>query len=704
MPTHGNNREKIVRPSILAPLFAPITNLPGIGQRFARPLEKLCGPTIRDLAFHLPSGLIDRRKGEDINSVKSGEIATLLLSVEKHAKPRTTRQPYKVYCQTDTHAVTLTFFNVKGDYLLRALPIGEKRAVSGRLERYEGELTIVHPDYMAPASDLEKLRAIEPSYPLTAGISAKTLRKAIDFCLARLPDLPEWIDADFKARKGWRDWRESLLSAHHPMIEADLEKGTPIRSRLAYDELLGAQLALALMRVHSGNSAGQSTKGTGALIAKVRAALPYRLTPSQERALSDIAADMESPQPMARLLQGDVGSGKTIVAFLAMLTAVEAGGQAALLAPTEILARQHFKTLAPLAEKVGIEIAIVTGKDKAKARQAALRDLADGKIKLAVGTHALVQGDVLFQDLRLAIIDEQQRFGVAQRMALIGKGRGVDLLVTTATPIPRTLLLSAYGDIDVSRLSEKPAGRLPIDTRVMAADRLEEVVASLKRALDTGERIYWVCPLIEESEVSDAAAAEARARMLQAHFGNRVGLVHGRQKPAERDKIVADFATGAISLLVATTIIEVGIDVPEASVMVIEHAERFGLAQLHQLRGRIGRSNRRSFCLLLYQGPLSEIARARLDIMRQTNDGFVIAEEDLRLRGGGEILGHRQSGLPEFRFADLTRHGELLAAARDDAKLILARDPGLKTKRGEALRVLLYLLGKDQDVKTLRSG
>jgi ATP-dependent DNA helicase RecG len=505
-------------------------------------------------------------------------------------------------------------------------------------------------------------------------------------------------------REVWPDWRAALVSLHNPEALTDLAPQAKPRMRLAYDELLANQLALAMVRQHNRSLAGRASLGDGRLRDLVLRALPYQLTSSQQLAISEIAADMATDNRMLRLLQGDVGSGKTVVALLAMLIAVEAGGQAALLAPTDILARQHFAGLQPLAAAAGIELALLTGRDKGKAREALLARFAVGEIKLVVGTHALVQEDVEFADLRLAVVDEQHRFGVQQRVALAAKGRGVDLLVLTATPIPRTLMLTGYGDIDVSRLTEKPPGRQPITTRTLPIDRLDEVIEGVRRAIAGGARVYWVCPLVDESELVDLAAATERHRHLQQIFGNAVGLVHGKQKAAERDQTMAAFAAGDIQILVATTVIEVGVNVPEATVMVVEHAERFGLAQLHQLRGRVGRGTGKSSCLLLYQGPLGEVAKARLSILRESEDGFRIAEEDLRLRGGGELLGNRQSGLPEFRLADLAAHGELLAMARDDSKLILERDPNLLSPRGEALRTLLYLFQRDAMIKTLRSG
>jgi ATP-dependent DNA helicase RecG len=693
-----------VRPEILFPLFAPVTSLPGVGPRLGKLMAKLAGDKVVSLCWHLPSSLIDRRLAPKLADAPEGAIVTLTLVVDGHVKPGNLRQPYKVRCRDETGFIHLVFFNARPDYLLTALPVGETRVVSGRVNRFEAELQMTHPDYIVPLTELQSLQKVEPVYPLTAGLTPKVLGKAIREALARAPELPEWIDPAYLKRQGWAPWRASLQTAHQPEGESDLALDTPARQRLAFDELLANQLALALVRARQRRLAGRRIVGSGRLQAKAIAALPFALTPSQKRSVTEIQADMASETRMLRLLQGDVGSGKTVVALLAMLTAAEAGCQAALLAPTEILARQHFATIEPLAAAAGVKVGLLTGSDKAKARETILSGLATGETALAVGTHALFQEEVEFRDLGLAVIDEQHRFGVHQRMTLAAKGQGTDVLVMTATPIPRTLMMTAYGDLDVSRLLEKPAGRQPIDTRALPIERLDEVVTAVDRAVRTGARVYWVCPLVEESEAVDLAAAAERHAHLEQRFGARVGLVHGRMKTAEKDKVMGDFAAGDRQILVATTVIEVGVDVPAATVMVIEHAERFGLAQLHQLRGRVGRGSQRSTCLLLYQPPLGETAKARLNILRETDDGFRIAEEDLRLRGAGELLGTRQSGMPEFHLADLATHGDLLAAARDDARLILERDPELSNPRGNALRTLLYLFERDAAVKTLRSG
>ncbi len=693
-----------MRPEILFPLFAPVTTLAGVGPRIAKAIEKIAGPHVVNLLWHLPSSVIDRRFAPKVADAPAGAVATMTVQVDYHVPPRNRRLPYKVHCSDDSGELELVFFHARPDYLTKILPEGETRVVSGKVEHYQGRIQITHPDHIAEPAEARRLQSVEPVYPLTAGLTPNPLGRAIRAAVERAPDLPEWNDAAWMKRQGWPGWREALGTAHAPKSAADIEPDTVARQRLAYDELLASQLAVALVRARQRRLAGREIKGDGKTMERVLASLPFTLTPSQRHALIEITADMAGPHRMLRILQGDVGSGKTVVAFLAMVQAVEAGAQAALMAPTEVLARQHFATIEPLAEACGLNAVLLTGRDKGKARTAALAALASGEISIAIGTHALFQQDIVFRDLAFAVIDEQHRFGVHQRMMLAAKGRETDVLVMTATPIPRTLMLACYGDLDASRLTDKPAGRGPVDTRVLPLDRLDQVVERLERAIAGGARIFWVCPLVDESEAVDLAAATDRHAHLKQRFEGRVGLIHGRMKGPEKDRTMAAFAAGEIDILVATTVIEVGVDVPEATVMVVEHAERFGLAQLHQLRGRVGRSSRPSSCLLLYAPPLTETARARLNILRETDDGFRIAEEDLRLRGAGELLGTRQSGLPVFRLANIAVHGQLMTVAGDDARLIVERDPELASPRGEALRTLLYLFERDAVVGTLRSG
>ncbi len=697
-----------MRPAVLFPLFADVTSLPGIGPRFGKLIAKLAGAKVVDLLWHRPVGLVDRRFQPSIADAPEGRICTLKVRVDEHVPPPNPRRPYRVLARDSSGTVELVFFHAKGDWLTKALPIGEVRLVSGRVERFQGRVQMAHPDRIVGEDQADELLKLEPTYPLTAGLPAGTLRKAIELAVDRAPELPEWMNGPLKEQRGWPGWRQAIGFIHGPSGQGDLEPTAPGRVRLAYDELLSNQLALALMRAHQKKQAGRRTKGDGRIRARILKALPYSLTRSQVEADAEIAGDMADDKRMLRLLQGDVGSGKTVVALLAMISAVEAGSQAALMAPTEILARQHFATIEPLARAAGVPVALLTGRDKGKKRDEILAGFENGSIPLAVGTHALVQDGVAFRDLALAVVDEQHRFGVDQRVELSSKGKAVDVLAMTATPIPRTLMLAAYGDLDVSRLTEKPAGRKPVDTRTVPLDRLSEVIDAVGRAMTAGGQVFWVCPLIEDnpdSPMDETAAAEVRHAELAARFGaDRVALVHGRLKAAEKDKAMGAFSEGVAKLLVATTVIEVGVDVPAATVMVIEHAERFGLAQLHQLRGRIGRGDKPATCLLLYQTPLGEAAKARLATLRETDDGFRIAEEDLKLRGAGEVLGKRQSGMPEFRTADLEVHSDLLPVAADDVKLILAKDPELESERGKALRTLLYLFEQDTAVRYLRSG
>ena len=705
-----------MRPPLLNPLFAGAAALKGIGQKIDKLLAAFLRPAhgtpseqtrIIDLLFHLPSGIVDRRFRPKIADMPRDGVVTVEAIVAEHRPPPpfNKRLPYRVDLYDGSGMMTLVFFHAYADSLLRQLPQGETRFVSGKIEWFKDEAQMPHPDHILSREEFEKMPLLEPVYPLTEGLSGKLLAKAIRGALEKLPELPEWQDGAFQQRQQWPGFVQALRTLHHPETPTAIGPESHARRRLAYDELLANQLALTLVRTSMKRAAGRKLPGTGSLREKLIRTLPYSLTNAQTVAVGEILKDMASPDRMLRLLQGDVGSGKTVVALLALAAAIESGAQGALMVPTEILARQHYATLTKLCEPAGISVALLTGRDKGRGRDETLARVLSGNVQLVIGTHALFQEEVAFHDLGLVVIDEQHRFGVHQRLALQAKSGGAtDLLVMTATPIPRTLALTVYGDMDVSKLNEKPAGRLPIDTRVLPMSRLDEVVGGLRRSLAQGNRAYWVCPLVEESEVVDLAAAEDRFEQLAMQFKGQVGLVHGRMRGPDKDKAMTDFKSGALQLLVSTTVIEVGVDVPEATVMVIENAERFGLAQLHQLRGRVGRGSGKSSCLLIYQEPLGETAKARLSIMRETEDGFRIAEEDLRLRGAGELLGTRQSGLPLFRMADLSVDGDLLAAARDDAQLILNRDPQLATPRGEALRVLLYLFEREEAIRLLSAG
>ena len=699
-----------MRPPLLNPLFAPIASLAGVGPKqdrlFRYLLDRETTPRIIDLLFHLPASVIDRRARPKIRDAIPGTVVTLEVTVDRHrpVPGRNPRAPHLVYAGDDTGDVVLTYFRAQPGYVEKLLPVGSKRYVSGTLQMFDGMPQIVHPDRVVDEAGFAKLSGIDPVYPLTQGLALGSLRRAVTQALKKLPALPEWISPEVIRRCKFPPIAEALDRVHMPVDPTDILPEGPFWSRLAFDELLAGQLALALVRAQLRRPAGNRHTGDGHFRSKIIDALPYALTVSQREAIAAITDDLHQPVRMLRLLQGDVGSGKTVVALLAAAAVVEAGKQAALMAPTEILARQHIKTIAPLAERAGLRVAILTGREKGKERRDILARLADGEIDLLVGTHALIQDDVIFRSLALAVVDEQHRFGVRERLALTAKGEAVDVLVLSATPIPRTLVLTYFGDMDVSELREKPAGRQPIDTRAVPNSRLTEVTDAVGRALRAGKRVYWICPLVEESETVDLTDAAQRFESLRTRFGEKVGLVHGKMRGSEKDQVMAQFANGEIGLLVATTVVEVGVDVPAASIMVIENAERFGLAQLHQLRGRIGRGSEASTCLLLYKEPLNEISTARLKVIRETTDGFRIAEEDLKLRGEGDVLGIRQSGLPGYRIARSAVHAQLIVQARDEALRIMKDDPHLNGARGQALRCLLYLFERDEALPLIGAG
>jgi ATP-dependent DNA helicase RecG len=699
-----------MRPSLLDPLFAPASALPGIGPKNAKLFDRLLGKPqgarVVDVLFHLPYATLDRRARPKIRDAVPDTIVTIEAKVTEHHEPPNARSraPFKVLVEDDTGDVELVFFLANHAWVRSRLPLGAIRWISGKLELWDGRRQIVHPDRVMDAEELARLPAVEPVYGLTEGLYQRTVARAADGALKRLPRLPEWIGNEALDRLKLPRFDEALAAMHRPGAPADIDPTSSAATRLAYDELLANQLALLLVRARMRAIAGRAHVASGDLGRRLEAGLTFSLTLAQRQAVDEIRADLRAEKRMIRLLQGDVGSGKTVVALLAMTEVVEAGRQAAMMAPTEVLARQHYERMAPLAEKAGLRMALMTGRDRVSERRDTLAALASGAIDIAVGTHALVQESVVFADLGLAVVDEQHRFGVRQRLALAFKGQAVDLLVMTATPIPRSLVLAYFGDMDVSALREKPPGRQPIDTRGMPIERTAEVIAGLSRALASGGRAYWICPMVEESETLDVAAAEDRAEALRAIFGDAVGLVHGRMGGPEKDAAMERFQRGQTKVLVATTVVEVGVDVSEATIMIVEHAERFGLAQLHQLRGRVGRGSGRSSCVLLYRGPLGETARARLETLRATEDGFRIAEEDLRLRGEGDVLGSRQAGAPGFRFARLDVHSGLLAKAREEAQAALRRSERLTGDENRGRRLLLYLFERDEAAKLIEAG
>jgi len=693
------------RPEVLWPLFGRLDRLDGIGPKSAEALanahiEKPC-----DLLFTLPHSGVDRSRRASILDVQAPAVCTVEVTVGQHRAPVSRGRPYRVLVEDAQTTFQLVFFRSHAEFLHKQLPTGQRRVVSGKVELFDGVGQMVHPDHILTPDEAENIPPFEPVYPLTGSITQKAMFKATRDLLSDVPDVPEWIDPALHAKQGWPDWAEALAQAHRPMSSAEIAPTALARQRLAYDEVFAHQLTLALARAQQRRGTGRVTRGDGVRRNRVLDRLGFSPTGAQIRAVGEIVDDMAKPHRMNRLLQGDVGSGKTLVALMALLNAVEAGGQGVMMAPTEILARQHLEGLQPLAEQAGVVLDVLTGRDKGRERRAKLEALASGKIQILVGTHAVFQKDVEFQDLRLAIIDEQHRFGVAQRMELGAKGQAVDVLVMTATPIPRSLALAQYGDMDVSVLDEKPPGRTPVTTALVATSKLDQVVDRLRAAVAEGRQCYWVCPLVEESEFSDMTAAEDRFKRLRAALGEDVvDLVHGQMPSTDKDAAMHRFVAGETKVLVATTVIEVGVNVPNASIMVIERAESFGLAQLHQLRGRVGRGSAQSTCLLLYQAPLSETGRRRLDIMRETEDGFRISEEDLSMRGAGDVIGTAQSGLPRFRIADLERQTALMALAQTDARKLLLDDPTLDSPRGQAARVLLWLMEQDKAIRLISVG
>jgi ATP-dependent DNA helicase RecG len=702
-----------MRPALLDPLFASVSSLPGVGPKIAELIAKVTGrdgeddARVVDLLFHAPYSLIDRRNKPGIALAPQGAIVTIEGRVDRHQPPPQGKPniPYRVFLHDETGELALTFFRAKGDWLMKSLPIDEQVIVSGKVDWFNGRASMVHPDLMVRASEAQDLPLVEPVYPLTAGLTPKTLRKAIDGTLARLPDLSEWADPSLAQRQGFPSVSDAFRRLHDPRDEKDIDPQAPARRRLAYDEFLAGQVSLSLVRQKVRKVPGQPIRVEGVLAASILSALPFSPTSSQTMAVEQILKDMAGEERMLRLLQGDVGAGKTLVALLAMAAAVEAGGQAVLMAPTEILSRQHYSTISKVASVAGVSVEVLTGRTKGREREQIIERIASGEAQIIIGTHALFQDAINYKNLLLAVVDEQHRFGVHQRLRLTAKGISPHMLVMTATPIPRTLVLAAFGDMDVSKLTEKPAGRKPIQTVTIPTERIGDIVARLRSAIADGKKAYWICPLVEESDVSELMSAEERFAVLAGELGREnVGLIHGRMSGPEKDGVMSAFKEGQIRLLVATTVVEVGVDVPDATIMVIEHAERFGLAQLHQLRGRVGRGDEASTCILLYKGPLSETGRARLSILRDSEDGFLIAEEDLKLRGEGELLGTRQSGTPGFRLASLEAHADLLEIARKDAAYLLERDPDLTSERGQALRTLLYLHRRDEAIRFLRAG
>ena len=694
------------RPEILFPLFSDLTTIPGVGPKISNRLLNFDITCPKDLLMHIPHGICDRSVAAGIRDMNIPCVSTLIVKIHKHLPNYKKSQPYKIeVSDSGGKRLNIVYFHPRSEWLTKLFPIGEYIGISGRFESFDNIYQITHPDYIVKPNNITEIPTVEPIYPLTAGVSQKVLFKAVQAAVDLAPNLFEWIGEDLVKREGWFSWRESLEQLHSPTHQSNLDPLSKERQRLAYDELFAHQLTLAIARSKRQMLPGLKSSSMGKYRKRASGIIPFKLTQAQTRVINEIREDISNPVRMNRLLQGDVGSGKTIVAVFSILDVIEAGGQAVLMAPSDILARQHFKFTSAIFDKLDICVMLLTGRDKGKKRQELLSNLKDGKINLLIGTHAVFQSDVQFKDLRLAIIDEQHKFGVQQRKALTTKGKAVDVLIMTATPIPRSLSLAQYGDMDLSILDEKPLGRKLIKTVLISNDRVQEVIQRVRVAIKSNRQIYWICPLIEGNETLDLTAAEDRFKILSEHFDEEViGLVHGQQQPIEKDKTMSDFLSGKIKILVATTVVEVGVDVPNASIMIVEHAERFGLAQLHQLRGRVGRGSQDSHCLLIYDKYAGQLGLERLSILRENDDGFIIAEYDLKMRGSGDLIGLPQSGQPQFKIADLSTHMNLMQIAHDDARVVITNDPYLKSKRGKAIRTLLYLMRKEESVGLISVG
>ena len=682
-----------MRDERLFPLFAEIDSLAGIGPKLKIAFERLLGGTqVFDLLLHLPERWLDRRVKDSFEGLVAGEVATVEGEVQSHIAPKGGNQPYRVRLADDTGFLTLVFFRGDGRWISGQLPSNKRRIVSGRVEEFNGERQMVHPDHICDPAKDARPPPVEPIYPLTAGLTNKRVHTSAVAALNALPDLPEWADANLVEQRGWPTFKNALHALHDPQAY-DEERLQLARNRLAYDEAVARELIFALARIARQQRKAHALKTDYIAQDKLVSRLPFRPTGAQMRASKEIAEDLTQHVPMRRMLQGDVGSGKTLVGAIAAIQACEAGAQVAFMAPTEVLARQQYATLDEMLTPLGYNVAALTGRDKGTGQEAILMGLADGSIHVVAGTHALFQKTVAFKKLGLIIVDEQHRFGVMDRARLAEKAESPHMLVMSATPIPRTLAMAIHGDMDVSVLDEKPGGRQPVKTSALPDSRIEEVISAIGRATERGEQAFWVCPKVDIDD--DGTSAVSRYAALRAALNVAVGLVHGRLKPADKDAALEDFRAGRTKVLVATTVIEVGVDVPNATIMVIERAEGFGLAQLHQLRGRVGRGDKESFCLLVYRAPLGEIATERIETLRRTDDGFEIAEADFKLRGPGDLLGHRQSGLPDFKVFKVGTHDEFLGIARKDMENFLLSDPSFTSERGQALLMLRELLSPE---------
>ena len=685
-----------MRPKILYKLFSSLETIKGIGPKNAKLIERLCGKYLLDLILHRPIAYIDRRNSPKIKDLSNNSIVTLILKVDGHTPSFNKRMPYKITCSDDTGQLNIVYFNLRGPYLKKMFPIGSKKVVSGKVEEFNGIFQMTHPQHIADESNLDSVKKIECVYPLTAGISSKIIQKSINSSLAIIDDLPEWIPTDYLKKNNWTSWKKSIYEIHNPN-ELKEDKEDIYLNRLVFDELLSQQLTVRLIKNKISKLKGNTIKPNGSLLEPLKTYLSFELTDDQNQAIKEISKDQSSPNKMLRLIQGDVGSGKTIVALHGMIQCAENSKKSILMAPTEILAEQHYNTIKLFADKLKLSCVLITASNKKNHNY---------ESDILIGTHALFQDKVSIDNIGLIVIDEQHRFGVHQRILLNEKaGNECDILLMTATPIPRTLELASYGDMDITKIIQKPKNRKPIITKSINLNKIDSLKEALIKKLKQREKIYWVCPLVDESDKMDLQSVNQRVLDIQKYYKDfNVEMVHGQMKQEEKNKIMDNFKNFKTQILVATSVIEVGIDDPDATVIIIENSERFGLSQLHQLRGRVGRGTKQSTCILLFNGPLTENAKKRINVMKETNDGFIIAEEDLRIRGAGEILGTRQSGLPNFRLTDLNVHKSLMTQAREMAIKIVDKDPELSSDQGKSLRLLLHLFNNQVAIDYLKSG
>jgi len=694
-----------MRPAHLDLLLSPINKLKGVGPKLQNIINKLGIHLNVHFLWHFPYKIIEKKYYENIHDAPINQLVTLKIEIIKHYPSKFRRQPYRVSCLANETPLDIVYFNARHPVVRSILPVKSIRMISGKLEFFKNKFQITHPSSIENISDIQLLREKEPVYSLTAGLNMKSFIKISNQVLHLLPNLKEWIDERLLKKYNFVSWKEAVKQLHNPNIEDTYSEKNFFRRRLAFDELFAHQLAIFIIRTIDNKKTSIPFTNNNKLKNNLINNLEFKLTNSQLIVINEIQKDLESNHQMIRLLQGDVGSGKTIVALISMLTVIESGFQTTLMAPTSILAYQHYENISKLIQDLPIKIDILTGKDKGKTRIEKLNKINNGDTQIVIGTHALIQDGVNFKKLGLSVIDEQHRFGVYQRMAFNYKGFRPSILVMSATPIPRTLTLAAYGDMDESRLIDKPIGRKPIVTTSLILKKEKNLIERIKKKINnSNDKFFWVCPLIEESQELDLKAATDRYNVLNKIFKKKVMLIHGQLSEKEKESTMEKFKNEDFRILVATTVIEVGIDIKSATTIIIEHAERFGLAQLHQLRGRVGRNNEESFCVLLHKENLNDTAKKRIHIMTETNDGFLISEEDLKIRGPGEILGKRQSGLPSFNVADLSYDGDLLEEARLYANNIITNDPKLEKDGNKNLKDLLYIQERDTAIRTLSAG